>query len=122
VNYFYGVRPWQAANNFQRNAAMSSPMQSYSQARAGFIPFAANPTEEPLDLPPAGQPVTLSPSGHPVIYGNRFGTMSGGFPGTGTSANRQGVFSSTPPQAFNRTGGGQSRSGSGAGSTIPRSR
>lgn len=133
VNYFYGVRPWQAANNFQRNAAMSAPMQSYSQARTGFIPFAANPTEQPLELPPAGQPVTLSPSGHPVIYGNRFGTMAGGYPGVGMGSNRQGVFSNTPPQAFNRTGGQSgagsrprsgsgSGSGSGAGSTIPRSR
>lgn len=121
VNYFYGVRPWQAANAYQQSAAQAAPSLAYSQVRSGYIPAAGNPSDQPVEVPPAGQPVTLSPSGHPVVFGNRFGTMIGGYPGT-ASANRPGNFSSQPPPAFNRNNPTGGAGGTGAGSRIPPSR
>ena len=126
INYFYGVRPWEAANAYQRSAAQAAPAVAFSQARNGFIPAAGTPSDAPTEVPPAGQPVTLSSSGHPVVFGNRFGTMTGGYPGTvgarsATTGAQPGYFGNSPPQAFNRTnptGGGQGQ----PGATIPRIR
>ena len=103
VNYYYGVRPWQAASAFQQAAARPVPLAGFSQTRGGFIPAAGTPTDLPTEVPPAGEPVTLAPSGHPVVFGNRFGTLIGSFPGMQTGGNRPGLFSNQPPPAFNRS-------------------
>jgi len=103
VNYYYGVRPWQAASAFQQAAAQPQPLAGFSQTRGGFIPAAATPSETPTELPPAGEPVTLPPSGHPVVFGNRFGTLIGNVPGVQPGSNRPGIFSQQPPPMFNRS-------------------
>ena len=82
VNYFFGVRPGvqSTAPGFGQGAF---PIGGTSPLRTGFLPAAANPSSEPIELPAAGQPIlSLSPSGHPVSFG-RTG-MS--FPGGGASA------------------------------------
>ena len=126
INYFYGVRPWEAANAYQRSAAQAAPAVAFSQARNGFLPAAGMPSGAPTEVPPAGQPVELQSSGHPVVFGNRFGTMAGGYPGTAgarpaATGGQTGYFGNTPPAAFNRatpTAGGQAQ----PGATIPRIR
>jgi len=91
VNYFQGVRPQQMAAA-QGNGMGSYPIGAASPLRTGFLPAAANPTAEPIELPAAGQPIlSLSPSGHAVSFGR--GTMPGG----GTSAaGRPGVLGNRP--------------------------
>lgn len=89
ANYFLGVRPGFAAQGIGQG---SYPIGPSSQLRSGFLPAAANPTTEPIELPAAGQPISsLSPSGHPVTFGR------GNFPGSGaTAAGRPGVLGNRP--------------------------
>jgi len=95
TNYFFGVRPgvMATAPGFGQS---NFPIGGASPLRSGFLPAAANPTSEPIELPTAGQPITsLSPSGHPVSFG-RTG-MNG--PGSGaSSAGRPGVLGNRPQQ------------------------
>ena len=100
INYFYGVRP----GTLPGTMPMGGPgamrgQQAFSQLRMGYLPAAANPTQEPTPIPEGGVPIkSLPPSGHAISFGpgmTRFAPMTGG-PG------RPGVFGNSPPPAFNR--------------------
>ncbi len=91
VNYFYGVRPGlgvgQPIGAGMGNAGMTGP----AQIRSGFIPAAASPTQEPVELPAAGAEIqSLPPSSHPVIFAGSRGVGSAAAP-------RSGVIGSRPP-------------------------
>lgn len=107
VNYFYGVRPG-LPNAGQPLGMPQFPVVGTSQLRSGFMPSAATVSQETIELPAAGQPVTLAPSSHPVVFGNRFGTASGGYPGTmggiggGASKPGSGFTGNQPPPPAQR--------------------
>ena len=97
VNYFYGVRPGTtgAAAGFGQQVPFG-----YSQNRAGFIPAASNPEQEPVSVS-ADTTVPYIPSAaHPVVFGG--GPMR--TPGGGLSAAGRPGFAGTqmPPTAPRR--------------------
>ena len=96
TNYYYGARPGLPTGNPPAVAAPVAP--AGSQLRTGFLPAAANPTQETIELPGTNAEIpSLPPSGHPVVYG--------GGPGGSMMGRRPGVFGNQPPPAFNRKGG-----------------
>lgn len=101
INYYYGVRPGTVSGVAPMGGlgAMQS-QRPFSQLRMGFLPAAANPTQEPTVLPESGVDIkSLPPSGHPISFGgglSRFAPMTGGTPA------RPGVFGNAPPPSLNR--------------------
>ncbi len=83
VNYFYAVQPAVNAGASPLGSMTGGPSMGYSPLRSGFLPAAANPSQEPVPGPAAGVPIpSLPPSGHPVSYGglNRYTPAGGGRP------------------------------------------
>jgi hypothetical protein len=70
INYFYAVQPAVSAGASPLGSMGGGPSLGYNQLRSGYLPAAANPTQEPVPVPAAGVAVpSLPPSGHPVSYG-----------------------------------------------------
>lgn len=94
TNFYYGARPGLPSGN-PSPAPSAGVAPTGNQLRTGFLPAAANPTQEPTVLPEGGTEVpSLPPASHPVIYG--------GGPGRSAAGGRPGVFGNQPPPAFNR--------------------
>ena len=113
VNYFYGVRPG-LPNGGAPLGQMNTQMMGQSQLRSGYFPVVQ--AGEPLNLPEAGRTVTLPPSGNGgAVYGNRFGTASGGYPGVGgnmgggRSGAGNGFTGGGAPPAYNRSAPAKSK-------------
>lgn len=99
VNFFYGVRPGLGSGQPLGQGFGGAGATGFSQLRTGFLPGAANPTQEPVELPVAGVELpSLPPSGHPVAFSGSRGVGA-------ASAPRSGVFGSKPPQSMQRPTG-----------------
>jgi hypothetical protein len=105
INYYYAVRPGISAGVAPTGSVTSMPAQGYNPLRSGFMPAAANPTQNPMKFPIAGEKIdSIPPSAHPVSFGgvNRYipGTVAGP---TGLSGGRIGFVSNQPPPTYSRS-------------------
>lgn len=77
VNFFYGVRPGLGMGRMGYGMG-AIPISPSSQLMTGFLPEAAVPGEEPIEIPAAGKPLpgnSFPSSAHPVTFGG--GPMMG---------------------------------------------
>ncbi|OWK37646.1 hypothetical protein [Fimbriiglobus ruber] len=94
TNYFYGARPGSQGGGQGGGFGGSPQFMGFSQLRGGFLPAAANPTQEPTELAQEGTEIkSLPPSSHPVSFGP---PGRGGF-GTGSGGQRNGLTGSSQP-------------------------
>lgn len=85
VNFFYGVRPGLGGGRMGYGMG-AIPISPSSQLMTGFLPEAAIPGEEPIEIPAAGKPLpgnSFPSSAHPVTFGGgpmmgRYGRGMGG--------------------------------------------
>jgi hypothetical protein len=105
INYYYAVRPGVMAGVAPMGSLSGAPGQGFNQLRSGFLPAAANPSQEPVKFPVAGVEIpSLPTSAHPVSFGgvNRFTPGGGPTFGGSMGANRPGNIGSTPPPPYTR--------------------